>query len=348
MDNIKVEALVSLGKFLDQANHQGWIKNKQLEKNDPYFDKINLAIEQTLIKNPWFTKVNILDSLMAWSKNLTPQNLEKWLTKYEFKKVCPKTVGLVLAGNIPLVGLHDVICVWLSGHFLNAKPSSQDPFLIPILMQYLEDFLNHTSAIKWVERLNNFDATIATGSNNSAQYFDYYFSKKPHIIRKNRNSVAVLNGKESQEDIKALGKDIFMYFGLGCRNVSKLFVPKDYDFTSFFQAIEEYKTILLHHKYQNNYDYHKAIYLMNLMPILDNGFLILKEDTQNASPIAVLHFETYLNLAEVEQKLHQNKSIQCVVSNQLITNSIPFGTTQEPALWDYADEIDTIKFLLNL
>jgi hypothetical protein len=198
-------------------------------------------------------------------------------------------------------------------------------------------------------QLENYDAVIATGSNNTARYFEYYFKDKPSIIRKSRNSVAVLNGQETQEQLVALGEDIFRYFGLGCRNVSKLFVPKGYDFTGFFEAMFAYQDVIHYPKYANNYDYNKAVFLMSNFKILDNGFLTIKEDSSYASPISSVFYEYYDSLEDVKTRLNNDRDLlQCIVSNNLIEHSIPFGKTQKPELWDYADHIDTLAFLYTL
>ncbi|MES2748532.1 MAG: acyl-CoA reductase, partial [Bacteroidota bacterium] len=198
-------------------------------------------------------------------------------------------------------------------------------------------------------KLENFDAVIATGSNNTARYFDYYFKDKPSIIRKNRNSVAVLNGSESHDDLVNLGEDIYRYFGLGCRNVSKLFVPKGYNFDAFFKAMYEHKDVIYYEKYSNNYDYNKAVFLMSNFKLLDNEFLTLKEDASYASPISSVFYEYYDAINEIQSQLENDKDqIQCIVSNTTIPNSISFGQTQQPQLWDYADNVDTIAFLLSI
>lgn len=256
-----------------------------------------------------------------------------------------------MAGNIPLVGFHDLLSVLITGNKALVKLASNDKKILPILIQYLikiePEFCNMVEFTE--EKLTNFDAVIATGSNNSARYFEYYFGKYPHIIRKNRNSVAVLTGNETQEELALLGKDIFQYFGLGCRSVSKIFVPRNYNFELFFKAVYPYSNLLDYKKYSNNYDYNKAVYLMSLFPILDNGFLLLKEDFSYTSPIATLFYEYYDSLQELINKLAADKDqLQCIVSNEMILNSIPFGSTQSPDLWDYADGIDTIDFLLKL
>ena len=263
----------------------------------------------------------------------------------------PKTIGLILAGNIPLVGFHDFLSVLISGHKVLVKTSSNDQHLIKFLAKYIiavtpeiENFITFTDG-----KLENFDAVIATGSNNTARYFEFYFKDKPSIIRKNRNSVAVLNGKETQQELEDLGEDIFRYFGLGCRNVSKIFLPKDYNFETFFEAMYKHKDVIYYEKYSNNYDYNKAVFLMSNFKLLDNEFLTLKEDTSFASPISSLFYEYYDDLEDLKQRLEVHKEqIQCVVSANLIPKSIAFGQTQKPQLWDYADNVDTIDFLIKL
>jgi hypothetical protein len=282
---------------------------------------------------------------------LTEENINQWLNRYNLDNVTSKTVGLVLAGNIPLVGFHDFISVLLSGHKVVVKTSSNDQHLLPFLAKYLisvdPELENYITFVEG--KLENFDAVIATGSNNTARYFEYYFKDKPSIIRKSRNSVAVLGGNESEEQMIALGEDVFRYFGLGCRNVSKLFVPRNYNFDSFFGGMYLYYRVMKFEKYINNYDYNKAVFLMSNFNLLDNEFLIIKEDSSYASPISAVFYEYYDNLEDIKNKLQQDhEQIQCVVSNGLIENSVSFGQTQKPKLWDYADNIDTIKFLTNL
>ena len=346
----KINAFVELGKFLSQFSLDDNTKNDAVIDNDLFYDDFISLIELSQSHNGWFTPEQVYFAINSWSEALTEENLNKWLSSYNFSNVKPKTVGLILAGNIPLVGFHDFLSVIISGHKVLVKTSSNDQKLLPFLAKYLisinpeiKNYITFTDG-----KLENFDAVIATGSNNTARYFDYYFKDKPNIIRKNRNSVAVLSGNESQEDLVNLGEDIFRYFGLGCRNVSKLFVPKGYDFQHFFKAIYEYKDVIFYEKYSNNYDYNKAVFLMSNFKLLDNEFLTIKEDTSYSSPISSVFYEYYDDLNELKSRLKKDADkIQCVVSNDIVENSIPFGETQKPNLWDYADTIDTISFLLS-
>jgi hypothetical protein len=253
-----------------------------------------------------------------------------------------------MAGNIPLVGFHDFISVLISGNKILVKQSSNDQKLLPIIAEYLVQLEpGFASKIEFTpDRLINFDAVIATGSNNTARYFEYYFKDKPSIIRKNRNSVAVLTGNESESELKLLSEDIFRYFGLGCRNVSKLYVPKDYNFDPFFKAILPWADLMKHAKYANNYDYNKAVYLMSEFKLLENGFLMLKGDNSFGSPIATLFYEVYEDLENLKKTLEANKeNLQCIVSNNVLQSEIEFGQTQHPRLWDYADNVNTLDFL---
>lgn len=300
-------------------------------------------------KNAWYTLANVKKQLQAIGQNLTKERLEKWLSPYPAPDNS-KIVALVLAGNLPLVGFHDILSSLLMGFNVQIKASSDDAGLTTLVVnQLIEIEPAFKNKIQVVEKLQNFDLVIATGSNNTARYFEYYFANKPHIIRKNRNSVAVITGNESAEQLTQLGNDIFDYFGLGCRSVSKLFIPKDYNIATFFEAIEHYSPISDHYKYNNNYDYNKSIYLINREKHFDNGFLLLKEDTKIASPLAVVFYEEYENLNTVEQAINEQKeAIQCVVSQVKLHIDVPafsFGYAQCPALDDYADGVDTLKFL---
>ena len=344
-------SFVELGNFLRQFSEEGNVKAASVLQNDLFFDDFVSLIVLSQSHNGWFTPEQVKFSVQSWAKALTEDNLNQWLSNYDFSKIEPKKVGLVLAGNIPLVGFHDFLSVLISGHDVLVKTSSNDQHLLKFLAKYLiaiQPELN--SKITFVEgKLEGFDAVIATGSNNTARYFEYYFKDKPSIIRKNRNSVAVLDGTETFEDLVGLGEDIFRYFGLGCRNVSKLFVPKDYNFDNFFKAMYEYRDVIQYEKYANNYDYNKAVFLMSNFQLLDNEFLTIKEDTSYASPISSVFYEFYENLEEITTRLNtDSEQIQCVVSKNLIPNSVTFGQTQQPKLWDYADNVDTLAFLNSL
>ena len=304
--------------------------------------------------NAWFTPASVEQAVKAIGKMLNKQDLLTWLSNYDPDTGKEsKKIGLILAGNIPLGGFHDVLCVLATGNHALIKSATQDARLIRYVLNMLVkidgDFKERYT---FVERLENFDAIIATGSNNTSRYFEYYFSKVPNIIRKNRNSVAVLTGDETTEQLHNLGHDIFDYYGLGCRNVSKLQVPKDYDFVPFFEAIESYHPIINHHKYNNNYDYNKSIYLVNRDKHLDNGFLLVKEDERMVSPLAVVFHEPYEDIKAVEALLsRESENIQCIVSTAALDVSnqvVDFGQSQQPALWDYADGIDTMDFLTKL
>ncbi|TWI98036.1 acyl-CoA reductase LuxC [Mucilaginibacter frigoritolerans] len=323
----------------------------QLQSPD---EQLSAIINDEKQYNAWFTPESVSRAVIAIGHMLNVHDLENWLSNYNlnFSHV-PKKIGLILAGNIPLVGFHDVLCVLITGNYALIKASSQDSRLIKYVLNMLVA-IEPTFYDKYiiVERLEKFDAVIATGSNNTSRYFEYYFGKVPNIIRKNRSSVAVLTGNESTEQLFKLGHDIFDYFGLGCRNVSKLYVPKGYIFNFFFESIEAYQPIINHHKYNNNYDYNKSIYLVNSDKHFDNGFLMLKEDKKLASPLAVLYFEYYDNLHSIENSLETEKdNIQCIVTASplsLKSQLVDFGMSQQPALWDYADGVDTMAFLSNL
>ena len=347
----KKRCFVELGKFLTQFSYEKTAKNETVLNNDLFYDDFINLIELSQSHNGWFTPEQVYFAINSWANALTEENLDKWLSPYDFSNVKPKTVGLILAGNIPLVGFHDFLSVLISGHKVLVKTSSNDQHLIKFLANYLisvnpeiENYITFTDG-----KLENFDAVIATGSNNTARYFEFYFKDKPSIIRKNRNSVAVLTGNETYEDLVNLGEDIFRYFGLGCRNVSKLFVPKNYDFQPFFKAIYEYKDVIFYEKYSNNYDYNKAVFLMSNFKLLDNEFLTLKEDSSYASPISSVFYEYYESLEDIKKQLENDSDqIQCIVSKDIVENSIAFGETQKPNLWDYADTIDTLAFLQQI
>ena len=348
----RVNAFIKLGEFLNQFTSKTAVKKETVFNNALFYDAFSHQIKLAKENNTWFTDSNIYYAINQWSQALREDNLKKWLSTYKIKQPSQvKKVAIIMAGNIPLVGFHDFLCTLLTGHIALIKQSSNDKHLLPMIAKYLE----YTSPelkekIQFSEeRLEGFDAVIATGSDNTSRYFEYYFGNKPNIIRKNRNSIAVLKGNETTDELKALGEDIFRYYGLGCRNVSKIFVPESYNFDTFFKAMYEYRDILSSTKYQNNYDYNKAVYLMSQFNLLENGFLMLKEDTSYSSPIATLFYETYQNKKALIEKLASDKDkIQCIVANGISENEVAFGQTQCPMLWDYADGIDTIKFLAKI
>lgn len=336
-------AFVKLGHFLREF--------VTLETpNDEWSIKLDEAVTLSKHKNGWFTRENVIHAIKSWGELLTEEQLSTWLEPYDLSQNKPKTVALIMAGNIPLVGFHDLLCVLITGNKVFAKLSSNDNALILFIKDYL--FSIEPAFKDSIEiadgRMEGFDAVIATGSNNTSRYFEHYFSKVPNIIRKNRNSIAVLTGNESEEQLNALGEDIFRYYGLGCRSVSKVFVPKSYDFDTLFKAVYSYHPIVDQVKYSNNYDYNKAVYLMSEFKILDNGFLILKEDKSYSSPIASLFYERYENLDVLKERLTADANeLQCIVSENIVEGEITFGQTQQPSLADYADNVDTVDFLLK-
>ncbi|MFP4469359.1 MAG: acyl-CoA reductase [Bacteroidota bacterium] len=345
----KINAFAKLGEIL---------RNPDSEKFRSFRAEISRLRELVVNSknlNPWFTPDNVQFAINSIGQSLRSVKLEKWIDPYNRKKLesnVTKNIGVVMAGNVPGVGFHDYISVLMAGHRLQAKLSSDDNQLMPLVNRILEkiepSFLGQ--AVFTDGKLENFDAIIATGSNNTARYFEYYFGSKPNIIRKNRNGVAVLTGRESDEELVMLGTDIFRYFGLGCRNVSKLYLPDNYRLDRFFENLQDYNEVINHHKYANNYDYNKSIYLVNKIPHLDNGFLLLKEDPAISSPVAVLHYEHYHSIEAVNKILgHEQDQIQCIVSTEKkVKQALDPGTAQKPELWHYADGIDTMEFLLSL
>ncbi len=346
----RINAFTKLGDFLNQFSQKEFEKNETIPFNDLFFDGFKLQLKHAREANSWFTLDHVVFTFKNWSELLNQQALSEWVSSYDLTNDSPKTVAVIMAGNIPLVGFHDFLTVLMSGHKILIKQSSSDKHFLPLIAKYLEyvepDFKGYINFSEG--KLENFNATIATGSNNTARYFEYYFGKYPHIIRNNRNSLAVLTGNESTEELKNLGEDIFRYFGLGCRSVSKIFVPRGYDFDLLFKAIYNYKDIINYKKYENNYDYNKAVYLMSEFKLIENGFLMLKEDPSYASPIATLFYEYYDDLSVLQEQFKRDEEqIQCIVSNSL-ENSVKFGETQHPTLTDYADGVDTMEFLSNL
>lgn len=321
-----------------------------LAKNEEDFNEndseLQSVVKKSEIENPWFTIENQKLALKQWSDLLTQENLKSWLSKYSPSKTTKK-VGLILAGNIPLVGWHDVISVVLSNHIPLIKLSSKDKQMIPFLLKKWKEFSDNEIEYEFVERLTDFDAVIATGSNNTARYLEYYFKNHLSIIRKNRTSVAVIKGDETEEELKLLAQDIFQYFGLGCRNVTRLFIPKDFVIDRVFESFIDFKEIVNHNKYANNYDYNRAVYLLNQDQFWDNNFVMLKEDEKLFSPLSVIHFSRYSSLEDVKKFIQENEEdIQCVVGkNDLGIETVYFGEAQNPGLDTYADNVDTMQFL---
>lgn len=301
---------------------------------------------KTRNENPWFTAGSVNLALEGIQRYLNGEKLSKWTSAYHVEPEKIRTVGVVMAGNIPLAGFHDLLVVLISGHDLQAKLSSKDSVLPAFLLNKLIAVEpRFEPKIRIAEQLRNFDAIIATGSDNSSRYFQYYFGKYPHIIRKNRTSCAVLDGSETDEELRLLGKDVFTYFGLGCRNVSKIFIPENFDPLRVVSAWGDvYVDIIHHHKYHNNYDYQKSILLVNKIPFYDSGFVILQENEKLVSPISVVYLERSRHPGDLQARLKGlADKVQCVVGKG--DRYVPFGEAQQPEVWDYADGVDTMKFL---
>jgi hypothetical protein len=349
----RIKSFTSLGERI--VNILNNIENHQ---SSPAETELIKAVTEAENNNPWFTRENIISALTGIAGMLENDKIENWLSDYQLRRTDidkAREIAVIMAGNIPLVGFHDFMSVLLSGHKFLGKLSSQDRILPVKLAELLketepgwEPYISFTE-----ERITGFDAVIATGSNNSARYFQYYFGKYPHIIRKNRNSLAIIQGNETPEELRLLSDDIFMYFGMGCRSVSKIMIPANYDLEKLISPFEKWNHFKNHNKYCNNYEYHKAIYLVNKEQHLDNGFLLLKEDKGLASPLAVLYYDRYETLDDVKKYIESNKEqIQCVAFNgdPLIADvsTVRLGETQTPGPEVYADRMDTLKFLLSL
>lgn len=354
LDN-RIKAFIRLGGFLNQFAPNGK-KDESNALNASFYNDMEELIQSVHIHNQWFTEANVRNAMGALADSLQENSFLDWIATYinDLQTVKPpKRVAVIMAGNVPMVGFHDMLCVLISGNTFVGKLSSDDKFLLPFIAKVLKAIEpGFNDLIEFTEdQLKNMDAVIATGSNNSARYFEYYFGKYPNIIRKNRNSVAVLTGAETPEELKQLGNDVFQYFGLGCRNVSKLFVPKGYVFDTFYESIFDFQNVVNNNKYANNYDYNKTVYLMSSNPsLLDNNFLLLKEDASHASPIGVLFYEFYEDINELNKRLEkEQEQLQCIVSSSIaIKNAVPFGVAQCPQLHDYADGVDTMKFLIGI
>ncbi len=338
-----ITAFDALGKvLLSIGNQKEWV-GYELGVTQEEYEKLQGLVQRQFYLNGWFSEEAVLHVFKGWGVQLTKANLEQFSSGYTFAET-PKKVGVIMAGNIPLVGFHDFLCVLLSGNAIVIKLSSDDKTLLPALIALLKNFAPELGERITVSeaKLGEVDAIIATGSGNSMRYFESYFGHLPHVFRKNRTSIAVLTGEETKEELEALGSDIFTHYGLGCRNVSHLILPKDFELNRFFEAIITQADIVNLHKYANNYDYNKAIYLMNLEEILDNGFVLLKESEELFSPLAMLFYHRYENFSEVERYLEEHKEdIQAIVGH----NYLPFGVAQCPGLSDFADGVDTMLWL---
>lgn len=346
----RINAFVKLGLFLKQ------FKSEEINKdfddlNVIYYDDFFALMQRQKSLNGWFDIDSVKDSIESNAQMLSEDNLKKWLSNYTLNEQQPKHVGVIMAGNIPLVGFHDFLTVLITGNVIKAKLSSNDNTLLPkiaeVLISIEPDFKQR---INFIEKLEDFSAVIATGSDNTARYFKQYFDKYPHIIRKNRTSVAIVSNDDTEQELKKLGTDVFKYYGLGCRNVSKLFLPENYKLDKIFEAFYEFKHVIDNNKYANNYDYNKAVYLLGNNKILDNNFLLMKEDQSLNSPVGVLHYEHYSGLNDLKAKLNSDsEKIQCIVSSDKTPcQSFLFGQAQYPELTDYADGVDTVEFITKL
>ncbi len=338
----RIVAFVHLGE-----NLRKYLENRE---QSSYFSVLDRAIVAAKNENLWFTDESIRNALQGLVYLLNEEKLQNWLAKYTFSEQ-PKTVACVLAGNIPMVGFHDMLCVLLAGHKFVGKSSSKDSRLLLAIAEILKNIEpRFGEQIQFVANLQNvnYDAVIATGSNNTARYFEQYFGKKPNIIRKGRSSVAILTGNETPEQLQGLADDIFMYFGLGCRNVSKLYIPKGFDIRTIFPNFEKYNHYKNHNKWMNNYDYNRSIYLVNQEPFYETGFALFKKSTEMLSPISVIYYEEYKDFGDLEAQLeHFEEHLQCVVCDAE-KGFIALGKAQFPELDDYADGIDTRHFLLKI
>lgn len=345
MDKTTSSSLSQLGLVFNALVKNDYATCSESITKETFSDSAE-AINSAMHHNGWFTPSEVKRSLGAWCLALQSEKTTNWSSQFS-PVSSSKNVGIVCAGNIPMVGLHDLLCVLESGNKAVVKLSSKDSLLMMMVIKILKEINPEFESRIEIQhgKLSGFDAVIATGSDNSARYFEYYFKDVPHIIRKNRTSVAKLTGDETKEEIGKLGDDIFSYFGLGCRNVTKLYVPKGYDLNHFFGGIFKFKDIVNHNKYANNFDYHRAVWLMNQEPILENGFLLVKESKELVSPVGSIFYEYMNSEDEFNQLITDKKNeIQCVVSN----SHTPFGKAQYPELDDYADGVNIMEFLCSL
>lgn len=335
----RLHAFVKLGDFIRDALASGLPSS---------------VLYQAQLANPWFTETEVKRSLHGLSSWLEKDVLEKWVVPYDLPdgQPIPCTVALVMAGNIPLVNFHDVLCVLVSGHKLLGKLSHQDPILLPWLMDVLVQIEPRLSPFIQLSRqpITDFHAVIATGSGNSGRYFSHYFKKYPHIIRGHRNAIGVLSGEETDAEIEAFGPDVFAYFGMGCRNISSFLMPVSFPPERLAAAWHEFQDCVHHGKYLNNYEYRKAIYLVNRTPHLDNGFLLLLPNSALSAPIATLHYQTYEDAKQRETFLAESApKLQAVIGHHMVYKGLLSpGSAQLPTLMDYPDHIDVMEFLRPL
>lgn len=340
-----IHGFIQLGTVFRQlSTNESWDLDKKISEIS--YNGFSLAIEREVFHNGWFEEAMIKKSLLGITTWLNLDTLTNWTKQYSFQQKS-KTIAVIMASNIPLVGFHDFLCVLISGNKIQIKLSTEDNRLFKwIRTTLIEINPEFIELIKIAEgKLSDFDAVIATGGGASVLHFKSYFSHVPHLFRGNRSSIAILTGNESDADMRALGKDIFDYFGRGCRNVSHLLLPKDFELNRFFEGIISYSEVINNKKYGNNYDYNKAIHLMNLVPFLDNNFMLLMENEQLQAPLSMVYYHYYSNEKELSNYLDAHREhLQCVVG----LKHLPFGSTQEPSIEDYADGIDTMQWLRNL
>lgn len=340
---------MTLKERIETFSELGQILRDYLDgKSTAYSCGLEKLVKEQQFHNPWFTPDNMRLAIGSIGDTLTYNNLLKWTGNYPELTSVEKSgnVGVIMAGNIPLVGFHDFISVLITGNRIISKVSSKDSesivFIGDILSRINSSFAGNINFT--TDFLKGFEIVIATGGDNSSRYFEYYFRNYPRIIRKNRNSIAVLDGTETPEELEALGKDVFSYFGLGCRNVSKVYLPEGYDPEDLAANWETFSSLINHNKYANNYDFNKAVSLVNNEKFADTGYLILKENIRLSSPVAMLHYEFYDSQDKINKSIGSlEEKIQCIVGR----NHISFGTSQQPQLWDYSDGVDTVEFLLK-
>lgn len=346
--NDRLKCLVETGQLLQEV-----VSAKGMEElNDSAQQELYALIDTVFQKNAWFSPWSVRNALTGISEMLNSSDITEWASRY-YKNITRKenqnTIGIVMAGNLPLVGFHDLISVFLAGDKAQLKLSSDDKELMPVIIKLMSSVDSRVNDMVTIanEKLEGIDKVIATGSNNTARYFEYYFGKYPNIIRKSRTSLAILSPSDSEDDIDQLAEDIFYYYGLGCRNVSKIYLPKSIGTTHFIDVLSKNASKLDNVKYINNLEYHKSIMLINNVQFLDGGFFFMKEDNSLFSPVSVLNYEFYDDIDSVQQFVQENKNdIQCVVGNASFCD-VSFGQAQHPKLWDYADKVDVLQFLLN-